>query len=330
MRLYLGCEQPPSKSLGYDMTKGKARIQHKWSSLIEKNKNPKKQRRSQPVKAWRFQNLLGRAGRGEYDILILEGEADGGESYYFLISAQDISYSPMARRNIIDVTFPIHGPAAQRRLQGISRFVWKHQVSKEELRLMVDEYVARQRSPDYTHEGTLRLDNKIAELAKRRNQLGEELRHAQALCHLDMRGQMVATEDELKSVEGKICYLERAVEIVKAGFPFWERSEFQASIDGLHRAWEVLSEALADSSGMVILSHENTQVRLPVEVQERCRQAAARHFFDQFEVCTLLEPPDYPGEQPVVLRRYLFGRIRPIDGGGVFLVAEWDNGKEVR
>jgi len=302
----------------------------KWSSLLEKHKKPKKQKRSAPTKAWRFQNLLGRAGKGGYDNLILEGEGDRGESYYFLITAQDLSCSPMGGRNIIDVTFPIHGPTAQGRLQGISRFIWKHRVSKEELKPMVDRCVGRQRSPDYWHEDTLRLDNKLGELTKRRNQVEQELRHARALGHLDMRGQIAATESELKRLEEEISYHEGALDIVKAGFPFVERCGFEASIDaaGQAREWEVLSEVLRDPSGMTILSRDDTRIRLPIEAQERYDKAALTHLFDQFELCTLLEPPDYPGEQPVVVKHYLFGTIRPSGSAGVFYIGQWDAGKE--
>jgi len=167
------------------MTKGKTRYQYEWSSLLEKNKNPKSQKRSVPTKAWRFQNLLGRAGKGGYDNLILEGETDG-HSYYFFITGRDLSRSPLAGRSFIDVTFPILGPTAQGRPRGISRFVWKHRVTKEELKVMVHKFVQQQRSPDYWHEDTLRLDNKLAKVTKRRNQLEQELRRARALPHLDL------------------------------------------------------------------------------------------------------------------------------------------------
>jgi hypothetical protein len=138
MRVFLGCEKAPY-GCGYDFGKGSVKLEYKHSNLKESNKHSSKQRRSGPTTRWQFLNLRGHGGKKNYNHLILEGEAGAeGNSYLFLISFKELSNS-LPTLNNISVTLPMGG-GKSRPLRKNSKFVWEHQVTREELRARVDEY----------------------------------------------------------------------------------------------------------------------------------------------------------------------------------------------
>jgi len=137
MRLFLDCEKADGS--GHDFKKGSVKFEYKHSRLITRNVRSKKQRRLHPTRSWYFEYIRGHGGNKDYDHLILEGEAAvEGNSYLFLISLKELSNS-FPTQNRLSVTLPL-GEGKSRRLRKNSRFVWDHEVTKEELRARVDEY----------------------------------------------------------------------------------------------------------------------------------------------------------------------------------------------
>jgi hypothetical protein len=135
MRVYLGCVDAPPRVDTYDFSKGTVRFEYKHSALHERNKSSK-QWRSGPTKTWAFQNLRGASGKKDYDYLILEGAREGpGEAEVFLIRFEELKNTYPDVNNAW-VTVPMTGSLS--RLRRFSRFVWEHQVSKEDLKSWCD------------------------------------------------------------------------------------------------------------------------------------------------------------------------------------------------
>ena len=85
-------------------------------------------------------------------------------------------------------------------------------------------------SADYWHEDNLRLEQWLEELRQKRNQADQEAQHARSL-HLAMEGPITAAEAAVESLSAQIVHVERLVERVNAGYPYFERLGFEDAID---------------------------------------------------------------------------------------------------
>lgn len=155
MRKFLGCDEPPKDEKAYDFSKGKVRFEYKSSELHLRNERSAERPKRRPTKGWSFSNLRGQGGKKTFDYLILEGSAEGSDglivksndrdqahSYYFLISFNELSETPFGEKNTFTVTLPMSGGQTGRRRglnkQGVSKFVWDHQFSRDELKSDVE------------------------------------------------------------------------------------------------------------------------------------------------------------------------------------------------
>ena len=182
-------------------------------------------------------------------------------------------------------------------------------------------------STDYWHEDTLRLEQWLEELRQKRTQAEQEAQHARSLPR-DLEGPIKAAEAAVDRLSAQISNVERLVERVKAGYPYFERLAFKHAVDSTGEVctWTVLSEIPVPGT---ILGHADADVRLPVEVQKLYAQAKSTQLFERFEVCMCFEPPDDVDEAPPenAITHYLFGSIQSPNiedqGSTIFLISQW-------
>jgi transcriptional regulator with XRE-family HTH domain len=133
--------------------------------------------------------------------------------------------------------------------------------------------------PDYWHEDSLKLEERLVELRQERNRADQEAQYARSL-HLDMKGPIEAAEAVVQRLSAQVSHVERLVERVRAGFPYLERRGFEDAVDAAWEvsAWEVLSEAPVPGT---ILGHDDAIVRLPVEAQKSYARAVSTQLFER-------------------------------------------------
>jgi hypothetical protein len=108
---------------------------------------------------------------------------------------------------------------------------------------------------------------------------------------------------------------------VDRGFPDWEREGLEIAIDACGDAWrwQPLAERLTADR---VYGHDETDVRLPLAVQQAYARAAETGLFSRYEVCETYETD---GDNVVATRSYLFG-VQEFGQVGtcLFLIDQWD------
>jgi hypothetical protein len=172
---------------------------------------------------------------------------------------------------------------------------------------------------EYTVETRASLEERIAKLAQRASEARAEARHARE--HPGLDGPMKNAETAAVDLEAEIAELREIAVRVDRGYPWWNRVGFEDALEayGEPWRWQALSESVTAD---FVFSHDEVDVRLPVNVQRAYGRAFESGFFNRFEVCEWFETE---GESVVATRSYLFGvRDFPRLGACSFLIEQWD------
>lgn len=177
----------------------------------------------------------------------------------------------------------------------------------------------------YIHEDSSRLKQSLSELRGLLKAAEGEIHHARGL-NIDLEGPIGAADKDIRALSSEIHDIERIVQIIDAGYPYWEKSGYQEALDacGFYWTWYVLSEVYTPGT---VAGCDQADVRLPIQAQKDYAEALSSHRFDRFAVCRYFEPSEGEvGEVVEDVTYDLFGVVStPTLAGGesLFLVSQW-------
>jgi hypothetical protein len=172
---------------------------------------------------------------------------------------------------------------------------------------------------DYIRESRASIEARIADLGRRASEAWAEARHARE--HPGLDGPRRNAEVAAAELETEIASLREVAVRIDRGYAWWDRAGYELALEayGEPWRWQSLSESLADG---FVWSHDDVDVRLPVEIQRSYGRALESGLFRSFELCEWYETD---GDFVTETRAFLFGvQEFPRLGSCLFLIDQWD------
>jgi hypothetical protein len=174
---------------------------------------------------------------------------------------------------------------------------------------------------DYTYETRLPVDERIAALSERAREARAEAEHARH--QPGLLGAARSAEAAAKEFEVEILSLREVAIRIDRGYPYWDRVGFDLALEacGGPWSWQPLSEPVTRD---YVFPHDDTDLRLPLDVQRAYGAALETGLFGRYTVCSTFETDGY--DEVLSTSSYLLGvRDFPRLGECLFFIAQWDS-----
>ena len=181
---------------------------------------------------------------------------------------------------------------------------------------------------DYLHEDSQDLRAELSALKEKIEALKMEQESAMRI-DAGLNGPVAAAEEEISSLQVQISNLERRIDIVNQGFPFFDKLGFENALEACRmvHGWETLAQDL----DVIVFGFKDTKIRLPKDIQKKYISTVQLHLFNVFVICWAFEPEDdelsMPEKKDIKIRLpmdyYLFGSPMAEPPEDIFLIAHW-------
>ena len=178
-------------------------------------------------------------------------------------------------------------------------------------------------STDYTFSSPEIFKTELESLKDRAKKLEEE---RQSALDLGLKGAVTATEEESKIALLQMQILRKRVEIIEQGYEFWERIGFISACEAC--CWFDYWYSVGNVKEQQFIDSGEIDIRIPQDVLEKLKLAIDSGMFEEFILCTAIEPPDDPEDVLAKsVRYYLFGsppNTATFENDDLFLIDIWN------
>ncbi|GAI66538.1 unnamed protein product, partial [marine sediment metagenome] len=165
----------------------------------------------------------------------------------------------------------------------------------------------------------------LARIEEKINSLKKERKFA--INHnVGLDGPILATTKEISLLQSEVSNLEKKINIVDQGFNFFEKYGFERALDACGMVYG--SETLAQDLGVIVFGFKNTEIRVPIDIQEKYMSAVKLKIFDLFIIYWAFEPEEDKTIAPRKVDYYLFGSAGPETSIDIFLIGQWSTDSE--
>jgi len=179
---------------------------------------------------------------------------------------------------------------------------------------------------DYIVEDSKILKIELTIIKEKIKCLKKEQKSAIQSC-IGLNGPALASAKEISLLQSKVSNLEKKINIVDRGFPFFEKFGFERALDACGMVYGY--ETLAQDLNVIVFGFKNTQIRVPINIQKEYISAVKLKIFDLFVIYWAFEPEEDETIAPRKVNYYLFGSTGPETSIDIFFIGQWSTDSEI-
>jgi len=179
---------------------------------------------------------------------------------------------------------------------------------------------------DYIIDNSKILKIEVIRIKKKINSLKKERKFA-IKSNIGLNGPASAAAKEISSLQSEVSNLEKKINIVDQGFPFFEVYGFERAIDACGMVYG--AETLSQDLNVDVIGFKDTQVRVPINAQKKYMSAVKLKIFDLFVIYWAFEPEEDETIPPRKVDYYLFGSAGPETPIDIFFIGQWSTDSEM-